>query len=133
MRRSTLGLAGSVAVLIGVMAPATAAHAHGTVTSVTATVTCAAGSSGLAPITPVDQNDFATGPTLSVGCGQFGPTTLSEAVTAGTVAYNYNASFYVIANGTPTGACIGRVKLGKSVTCKYADHSTGITFSLGSS
>jgi hypothetical protein len=131
MRKIALVFAGAAITVIGALGPASAALARTTsapARTVTGSITCASGTSGVVTMTPVDKNDMATGATLSLGCGQFSPATASEQVSRGTVAYNYNGDFYPIGASTVTSCGPNAASLGASVTCTTTGAS--ITFSL---
>ena len=131
MRKMALVFAGAAITVIGAIGPASAAYARTAsppASTVTGSITCASGTSGVISITPVDKNDMATGATLTLGCGQFSPGTASEQVSAGTVAYNYNGYYYPIGASTTTSCGPNAASLGGSVTC--ATTGASITFSL---
>ena len=129
MKRSAVLVTGVVVIAAcGGMQVANARTAP--VTMVTASIACGSNTSADVIITPVDANDAATGASLTVGCGQFGPLTASEAVTAGTTQWNYGGFYYPI-GASQTTSLSGRVNLGKVV--RASTKGARATFSLASS
>ena len=129
MRRSALVAAG-VIFTCGAGSWTAAQAKPAPVTEVTATITCASGTSADVIITPVDANDEATGASLTVGCGQYGPSDSTEAVTAGTTQWNYGGFYYPI-GATGTTSLVGRVSVGKTVRASMKGARATFTLAAG--